>query len=148
MPLIPDEVFDDYGDLIFPLVLLAAYVRHNVIRLDLHLYEYVLLRPLIRRLRRVIVIRVFLAPLPEGLQLLGIQVTFHDLLDVLAPQEDDLPVLGQETLGEVVVEQLEVPVEEASQGALCLLLEFYYQDIAEEKLGGRDVRVLNDALHF
>jgi len=61
---------------------------------------------------------------------------FHDLLDVLIPQEDDLPVLGQEALGEVVVEQLEVPVKQASQRAFRLLLEFYYQDIAEEKLGG------------
>jgi len=85
VPLIPDEVLDDYGDLILPLVFLAAYGRHHVIRLDLHLDEYVLLRPLIRHLIRIIVIRVFLSPLPESLQLLGIQIPFHHLLDVLVP---------------------------------------------------------------
>jgi hypothetical protein len=85
VPLIPDEVLDDYGDLILALVFLAAYGRHDVIRLDLHLDEYVLLRPLIRHLIRIIVICVFLSPLPERLQLLSIQVPFHHLLNVLVP---------------------------------------------------------------
>jgi len=48
----------------------------------------------------------------------------------------------------MVVQELEVAVKKASQGAFCLLLEFNYQDIGEKKLGGSDVRVLNYALHF
>lgn len=85
MPLIPDEVLDYNGDLILPLIFLAAYGRHDVICLDLHLDENVLLRPLIRHLIRIIVICVFLSPLSERLQLLSIQMPFHHLLNVLVP---------------------------------------------------------------